>query len=210
MSDTIEETPTRQFDLQLSIEQSTWHVRSDGRSVRGRIIPFGEVATVFERGERYLERFLPGCCERMMQWQRGRGNAGWIGFNFEHDESIDARIGHAATLDVQGDGVWADFRVLPQRDLDKVRAMLEESHTGLSVMFDDIAPYRVLDGVRSRVQVMIKHVAATAWPVYRTAQIAQIRSDEGSELTAVEIDDRPALREVQAWLEAQRTQRSTS
>lgn len=206
-TDTIDETAQQLVapgtHLQLEVEHGEWKLRDDGRSVRGRIVPYREPSIVIERGERFREQFLPGCLTRMCQLVHKRGNAGWVSLNLDHDESFAARIGYASTIDDLPDGGWADFKLYRSPDLDKVRSMLEESHTGLSVMFDDIAPPRLLDGVRSRVQIAIAHVAATAFPVYRGAQIASVRDGGPSAgaLTSDEIDERPALDEWRAYLD---------
>jgi phage head maturation protease len=205
MSDTIEiETPqTAQRGLVLEVIDAGWKMRSDGRSVRGRIVPFNEPTMIIDRGERFREQFLPGCLTRLCQIVNKRGNAGWISLNLDHDESWDGRIGYAAMIEqVDNDGGWADFRLYNGPQLDKARSMLEESHSGLSVMFDDIAAPRLLNGIRSRVQIAIAHVAATAFPAYRGAAIASMRDSAASSdaPTIDEIDDRPALREWQEYL----------
>lgn len=194
---------TTHAPMRLTVDDAMWEMRSDGRSVRGRIVPFNEVVTVYDRGKRIREQFLPGCVDRLCQVVAKRGNAAFIKFNLDHDESFEREIGYAATLQTQGDGAWADFRLLPGRDLDKVRAMLAESHTGLSVLFDDIVPPREIDGVRSRVQVLIEHVAATPWAVYEGARIMTMRDgvSDASMPTIDEIDERPALAEWQQYLD---------
>jgi hypothetical protein len=139
----------------------------------------------------------------MSQIAHKRGNAGWISFNIDHDESMDARIGYAVSLEQLDDGGWCDFRLYNGAQLDKVRSMLEESHRGLSVMFDDVVAPKVIDGVRSRVQIKIAHVAATPMPVYDGALITAIRDVTGSEAPTVdELEDRPALAEWQQYLES--------
>src|SRR5262245_8998907 len=111
--------------------------RDDGRTVDGRIVPFGEVAEVTDRdpttGElvRYRERFLPGCTEYVRQQAAKRAGPSWIGLNLEHDGRLGARIGFATALEERDDGAHATFRLYESDDLAKVRSMLEESHTGL-------------------------------------------------------------------------------
>lgn len=189
-------------NVRLVVDEPEWHWRSDGGTARGRIVPFMQPATVIDRGERFREQFMPNCLERMVAAYRSRGNASFISLNFDHDESIAGRIGHAVTIEALPDGGWCDFRLLPQRDLDKVRSMLNESHTGLSVMFSDMARPRLIDGVRSRVQIHVSHVAATPWPVYDGAMLTSVRSADAvpAPLTDVELADRPALAEWQAYL----------
>lgn len=157
-------------------------VRDDGRTVDGRIMPFGEVAEVVERdaaGElvRYRERFLPGCTEYVRQQAAKRGGPGWVGLKLEHDDGLAARIGFATALDERDDGVHATFRLYAGDDLAKVRSMLEESHRGLSIEFGDVVPAIVEDGITSRRQVMLGAVAATPVPIYAGAGITAMRGE---------------------------------
>lgn len=174
-----------------------WHWRGDANTVEGRMVPFGEPAMVVEDGEVYTEMFDPGSMTRMEQIAKARGNAAWIAFNLEHDEGFPARIGYARTLEQRDDGAWGIFKLYPGNDLAKVRSMLEESHTGLSVMFDDIAPPREVDGIRHRVQVSVRHVAATPMPTYAGATITAVRATEPPLVVGT-----PALDEWTAWLDA--------
>lgn len=203
MTDTIDTTALA-TGQRIELDVGRWELRDDGRSVLGRIVPFNEPAVVIDRGERFREQFLPGSLTRMCQVIAKRGNAGWVSLNLDHDEGFDARIGYARMIEQRDDGGWADFKLYRGPQLDKVRSMLEESHTGLSVMFDDIAPPKVLDGIRSRVQVVISHVAATAFPVYRGAKITAMRDEvtTPAPITSDELDERPALAEWRAYLDS--------
>lgn len=182
----------------MMIERSfdaNWMLRDDGRTVEGRIVPYGEVVEVVEHGERFRETFLPRSCARMAQFAARKGNASWIEFRLEHNESFDAHIGYARSLVEKDDGAYATFRLYESADLDKVQSMLRESHTGLSVFFNDrVEPKRSADGIVQRVQVDIRHVAATPVPVYAGAAITGIRSDDAIDLGT------PLLDEVKEYL----------
>lgn len=178
-------------------------LRDDGRTVEGRIVPYGEVAEVLEQdsdtGEvmRYREQFLPGSCVRMAQGFGKRGNASPIAFCLEHDESLrDGQIGYCKSLTSEDDGAYATFRLYEDAQLTKWQSMLRESHTGLSVMFADIRPPKVIDGVISRVQVFIRHVAATTIPQYEGAAITAMRSAE-----EIQLHGTPELDRVKLMLE---------
>lgn len=184
-------------DLALQLD-ADWHFRSDRNQVDGRIVPFGERAVVMEDGEVFREVFDPGSLTFMEQVARSRGNAAWIGLNLDHDESLSSRIGYARSIVQQDDGGWCTFQLYPDRDLDKVRSMLQESHTGLSVLFTDrVAPVVDAEGVRHRVQVNIRHVAATPIPTYASAAITAVRA------TPELLDMTPALDEWREWIAAQ-------
>ena len=179
-----------------------WELRSDGRTVDGRIIPYNEVAHVIDRDERgqlieFDEQFLPGSCAAMVQACEARGNASFIAFNLDHEEmDLDHQIGHAVKLREMDDGAHATFRLYESRHLDKVRSMLAESHTGLSVKFKAVRTPRVMRNVISHVQVAIAHVAATPMPTYAGAGITRMRALEDT----TQVFGTPLLDEVRAWL----------
>lgn len=184
---------TRSFDSQL-------HLRADddGMTVEGRIVPYGEPTEIAEvvDGEikRYREQFLPGSFAGCVQYAANKGNASWVALCLDHRESFDAQIGHGIALTEAEDGAYAAFRLYPNRDIDKVRAMLTESHRGLSVEFADVKPSRIINGVVSRVAVHLKRVAATPTPAYENAAILAMR-EEGEPLY-----QRPHLESVREML----------
>lgn len=152
----------------------------DGRTVEGRIVPYNEIATVVEVDDtgkviKYDEMFLPHSCARMAQGALARNNAHWIKLLLDHDEGFDRWIGGGVMLWEEDDGAYASFRLHRDQNLDKVRSILEDTHSGLSIHFADIKPPREVDGVRQRVQVHIDHVAATPTPAYVGAGITAMR-----------------------------------
>lgn len=182
-------------DLTLKLS-ADWHFRDDLGVVEGRMVPFGERAMVMEDGEVFWEEFDPGSLNTMCQVAKNRGNAGWISFNLEHDESLGARIGFARSIEQRPDGAWAQFQLYRNNpDLPKVRDMLSESHTGLSVMFADIKPPRLINEVRHRTQVSVSHVAATPMPTYASATITTVRETE-----QIVEPGTPSLNEWTDWL----------
>jgi len=190
------------IDISRFIGSDRLHLRDDGRTIEGCIVPYGEVAEVVERdpetGEltRYQEQFLKGSCARMAQGVHRRGNAAFIKLVLDHDDkSFDAWVGHALSLTSEEDGAYASFRLYEGNDLAKVRSMLQESHTGLSINFGDVRPPKLIDGVVSRVQVAIDHVAATPVPTYAGAGITSMRSADGTQLEGT-----PHLNDVRAFL----------
>jgi hypothetical protein len=159
--------------------------RDDGRSLEGCIVPYGEVAEIAERdpetGElrRYREQFLPGSLARQSQGIARRGNGAFIWLNLDHAMDFDSKIGHCINMRSEADGAYAAFRLYPGNDLEKVKGMLRESHTGLSINFADFRPPKLIDGVVSRVQVILDSVAATPTPAYAGAGIMAMRSFSG-------------------------------
>lgn len=197
--------------MKRSFDVGELEMRSDGRTVEGRIVPYNQVETIVERdrttGElvKFKEQFKPGSCLAMAQSVAKRGNAAFISFLMEHDEhNFDSKIGYATNLEDRSDGAYATFRLYEGKDLDKVRSMLRESHKGLSVNFGDTRPPKVDDdGTVSRVQVHIDHVAATPTPCYAGAGIVAMRHASidvnSSDLTIVQ-HETPNLDSVKEWL----------
>jgi hypothetical protein len=164
-------------------------------------VPYGQVAEVVERdpdtGEvsRYPEQFLRHSCMKLVQVCSRRGNAAFISLVLDHAEDRDSQIGYARALSSEDDGCYATFKLYEGKDLEKHVSMLRESHSGLSVKFADLRPPKLIDGVVSRVQVAIEHVAATPVPTYAGASIHTVRAMDGTELAGT-----PQLDDVRAFL----------
>lgn len=187
-----------------------WHFREDGdgRTVEGRIVPYMEPAIIVEPNpltgklEKYREQFLPGSCARMVQGAKARGSANFIKLLIGHTDSFDTDVGYAQSLREEDDGAYAVFRLHDDpTHLTKVRSMLRESHTGLSLNFADVKEPKVIDGIVSRVQVHVTHVAATPTPAYAGAAILAMREES---LEEVPTFGTPNLDAVKAWLEDMR------
>lgn len=175
----------------------------DGRTLEGMIVPYGQVAEVTELDPdtnqlvRYQEQFLKGSLARMEQGFRSRGLLDVPLLLSHTDDTIQNRIGFATSMESRSDGAWATFRIYEDTNLTKTLSMLRESHTGLSVAFRDTRPPKLVDGVVSRVQVFVGHVAATPTPTYATAGITAMRADDQD-------NGRPLLDEVRQWLQSQK------
>jgi HK97 family phage prohead protease len=192
------------------IRSVDFSLRDDGRTLHGRIVPYGEVADIVEIDEttnapvRYREQFLPHSLAAMVQGFRARGGDAskrsncFVPLLIDHRDNFDSMIGQAVELTDENDGAYATFRLYDDDRMTKIRSVLTESHTGLSVMFRDTRAPKLVDGVISRVQVHIAHVAATATPAYSLAGIDSIRSSE------MPIVETPRLSTVRAWLDEQR------
>jgi len=167
----------RAFDASLELS-------ADGREVFGRMFPLNEVAHIRElldgQLDEYDESFDPGCTVRMQQTAKRRGGSpAWIGFTLDHERAFDHRLGFCTELTERDGGAYGRFKLYddPTR-LDKVRSMLAESHTGLSIEFTDVAPPIIDGNLRRRRQIHISHVTATPIPVYSSAKILAVRSDD--------------------------------
>lgn len=194
------------------IRSVDFSLRDDGRTLHGRIVPYGQTATVLDIDDdtkqpvRFREQFLPHSLAAMVQGFRARGGDSSVRSNcfvpllLDHRDNFDSMIGQAIELTDEDDGAYATFRLYDDDRLTKIRSVLTESHTGLSVMFRDTRPPRLLGDVVSRVQVHIGHVAATPTPAYVGASIDSIRSNEAP------VIDTPKLSDVRKWLDEQRQQ----
>lgn len=196
---------------QTFIRTAEFELRDDGRTLTGRIVPYGEVSTVVEMNEetnemvRYQETFLAHSLAAMSQAFSARGGrmpgtGHFIPLLIDHNDAFDNMIGHAVELRDEDDGAYASFRLYDDMRIQKIRSVLSESHTGLSVAFRDIKAPRIVNDVVSRVQVFVGHVAATPTPAYQGARIMEMRSDEPEAF----IPTRPKLTDVRAWLNEQR------
>ena len=192
--------------MERSFAVDAWEWRDDMRSVEGCIIPYGKVTTVTEPDANgalhtFREKFLPHSIMTQSEYAKRKGAVAGVWFLLEHNETnFDHKIGYVREFREADDGAYAVMRLYDDARISKVRSMLSESHTGLSVSFRDTASPKVLDGVVCRTQVYVDHVAATPVPAYDDARIMAIR-ESGA---AVEDSDGyrhfPHLDELQEWL----------
>lgn len=187
------------------IRSAEFELRDDGRTLTGRIVPYGEVAKIIELDEstgelvRYQEQFLPNSLMAMAQGFQARGGK-FIPLLIDHNDNFDNMIGHATELRSEEDGAWCSFRLYDDSRITKIRSVLTESHTGLSIAFRDTRTPKMIDDVVSHVQVHVGHVAATPAPAYQGAGIESLRATQGPMVD----DPKPCLDSVKAWLEQER------
>lgn len=192
------------MEKQSFIRPAEFQLRDDGRTLEGMIVPYGEVADIAELDDagdvvRYREQFLPHSLYNMAQGFKTRGGKGMnVPLLIDHNESFERMAGFATMIESRDDGAFATFRLYDDSNIVKIRSILSESHTGLSIGFRDIRDPKLINGVVSRVQVFVGHVAATPVPTYANAAIGSIRSNEVVE------SPRPELESVREWLNRQR------
>jgi HK97 family phage prohead protease len=143
-------TFTRQTPLELAEE-------GDGRTLYGRVVPYGVVANVADppHFNPYRESFVPGAFRAQLQ----AANRIDVLLNYEHRQGISDVVGRGVALDDQPDGLYGTFRMLSHADGDKA---LELYHAGilrgLSTEFS-VRKSRTVDGVVQRVDARIGNVA---------------------------------------------------
>lgn len=193
------------MNKQTFVRMAEFSIRDDGRTLDGRVVPYGEVAHIVEMDEtgelvRYDEQFLPHSLAAMAQGFKSRSFRGLhVPLVLDHNESFDSLIGHAVELESRDDGAYATFRLYDDSNITKIRSVLNESHTGLSVKFKDTREPKLIDGIVSRVQVFVAHVAATPAPAYAGAGISSIRSTDEPPVAIT-----PTLDELKQWLQMER------
>lgn len=159
----------------------------EGRTVEGVVVPYGEEAEVVDGlgpTPVYRETFTPTSFARQLQGiAAGRASFMNIGFTLDHREDVDGYIGCMTDATSTDAGLVARFGLRNRANLDLIRSMLAESHTGLSVKAL-LRKSRVrADGVVERVQAELVHVAAVPMAAYAGAAITAMRAAD---------DDRPA------------------
>lgn len=189
-------TITRAYAAELEV--------GDGRTIVGRIVPYGEVARVADgAGEPYDEVWLPGAFRRVMR------AADRVLLNYEHRAGLLDQVARCTALADGDGGLDGEFRAFdgPVGDhaleLVRSRAVL-----GLSVQARVPARRRVrADGVVERtLATTLEHVALTASPAYAGAVVTAVRS--AGEL--LEAPETAGIDEVRAWLDGARVRFSTS
>lgn len=154
---------TRSYPLQL-------RTRDDGRTVVGRVVPYGETVE-FDDGNGHAgkERFVRGALARMVPaWHR-------VGLFFTHNDVFPNAIGRGQDLEERDDGAYATFRLYPAVAA-LARDILEDTHKGLSLAFYSLRDHLDDAGVHVRTRVAVEHVAAVVDPAYSGAGILAIRA----------------------------------
>jgi HK97 family phage prohead protease len=198
----------------VHIRGADFELRDDGRTLTGCIVPYGVIADIAEMGDdnqivRYREQFLPHSLAAMAQGFNSRGgkvsreSRCFVPLLLDHRDNFDSMIGHAVELTDQDDGAFASFRLYDDANITKIRSVLTESHTGLSIAFRDVKQPRMIDDVVSRVQVHVGHVAATPIPAYVGAGIESLRNAAGP------VSETPLVNDIRQWLQSERQARAT-
>lgn len=141
-----------------------------GRTIFGRVVPFGEVAEVSDGGRPYLERFEYGAFSRSIS-ERGAKVKLFTGHDIRR-----LPVGRAVELSEQRDGLHAAFELADTAD---GRDALELVKTGVvdsfSVGFRGIRE-RMDGDVVVRTEAALMEVSLVGLPAYAGAAIAGVRS----------------------------------
>ena len=157
----------------------------DGRTVEGVVVPYDEPAEVADSlgpSPVYREVFTETSFARQLQGFAARpALVRRVGFNLDHRQELDRLVGWTDAVTSTPAGLACRFGLYPTANLDLVRAMLAETHTGLSVECA-VHKSRVRDdGIVERRVVELVGVAATPTPAYAGAGITALRADAAAD-----------------------------
>lgn len=158
----------------------------EGRTVEGVVVPYdqpAEVADSLGPSPVYREVFTETSFARQLQGFAARpGLVKRVALNLDHRHELDRQIGWLDAATSTPTGLVARFGLYPTANLELVRSMLAETHTGLSV---ECALHKSRirgDGVVERRVVELVGVAATPTPAYAGAGITAMRDDDGGDV----------------------------
>lgn len=157
----------------------------DGRTVEGVVVPYeqpAEVADDYGPSPVYREVFTETSFARQLQGFAARpGLVKRVALNLDHRRELDRQIGWLDAATSTPAGLVARFGLYPTANLDLVRSMLAETHSGLSVECALHKSRTRPDGVVERRVVELVGVAATPTPAYVGAGITALRDDPGDD-----------------------------
>lgn len=151
-------------------------IRSDGRTIAGIAMPFGQEAQIVEGARRYTEVFIRGAFARAIQ-ERG---ADRVKLLVQHDRT-SLPIGRATLLREDTAGLYGEFRVSETQAGDEVLALVRDGALdGLSVGFRPVLAGDRWNATKTRVErteVKLPEVSVVPFAAYDGARITGVRSD---------------------------------
>jgi HK97 family phage prohead protease len=156
----------------------------DGRTVEGVVVPYDEPAEVcddYGPAPVYREVFTETSFARQLQGFAARpALMSRIILNLDHRRELDHEVGFTESVTSTPAGLVARFKLRPTANLELVRSMLAETHTGLSVECALIKSRTRPDGVVERRTAVLVGVAAVPVPAYAGAGITALRADDAA------------------------------
>ena len=165
----------------------------DGRTVDVRIVPYGERIRHNDgrggvpRGVWYEEEFAPGAFDHQLN------AAHRVLANVEHEEGINAKVGHGIVLRDAPDGLHGTFRLLETPAGETARQLIKAGALdGVSLEAKRVKDLRTRDGVVRRVKANLHGIAFTQFGAYKGAKVLALREEAeeivDEELLPVDID----------------------
>jgi len=170
-----EELPLEARIENRAFELSELEVRSDGegRTLMGRAVPYGRVATFGGR----RERFAFGAFSRQVRSQQSHR----VNMYQSHRRRLagDFPIGRTVDLEERSDGLWGAWRLVHSAEADAALEVVKDKMvTGLSVGFasPEGGTVRLRDGIEEVRLAHLDHICLTDVPVYEDAEVLSIRA----------------------------------
>jgi HK97 family phage prohead protease len=157
----------------------------DGRTLVGRVVPYGETASVADPplGKRYREMFVLGAFKRNTRAPQ------LVLLDFEHGPSLGDKVGHGAELIERDDGLHGVFRTTLAGNGPLALELVEAGVlTGFSVSAEVYRSTRRADGVVMRTSCNLLGVALCRSPAYESARIEAVREAPAEEADYEEHD----------------------
>lgn len=160
----------REFAAQIS--------EVEGRTVDVRIVPYGERIVHNDGlggvpyGVEYTEEWLPGAFGHQL-------NAAFrVHANVEHEQGINAKVGHGLALRDSTDGFHGSFRILETPAGETALQFIKAGALdGVSMEARPVKNVRSRDGVVQRVKADLHAVAFTRFGAYAGAKVLAVREE---------------------------------
>jgi uncharacterized protein len=161
------ETLSRTFAGDLEVRAST-----DGRTVHGIVVPYGQVARVSDGGPAYDEMFAPGAFTRDIQARNG--NFSRVKLLMQHNSREP--IGVATVLREDAAGLYGEFRVSDVSAGNEALQLLRDGVLdSFSVGFRPVA-HEKRAGVTVRTKASIRESSLVTFPAYEGALVGGLRA----------------------------------
>ena len=169
-----------QFDLPLEVRAvpSEGDATDDGRTVEGRIVPYGETVTLAESKESFARGVF------------GETNPDDVVMLWQHD--VSQPIGRMSALTEADDGAYGTFRLADSERAREALSLIRDGVIrGLSIGFMSLQSQKRA-GVREHIKARLMETSLVTFPAYPTAGVLAVRKEERmEEETTVEEPDAP-------------------
>jgi phage head maturation protease len=163
--------------LTRAVQVAELEVRSDGRTLEGTVMPWGQPANIVEPGGRYIEVFIRGAFD-------GTDPTDVPLTRLHPRTGADLPIGVGIEFDDQPARLRGAWHVSDVEEGNEVLALAHDKvPLGLSVGFIEVPGGSRWDHARTRVERMraiLEHVAVVRAPAYPGALVTAVRGGEAT------------------------------
>ena len=168
--------------------------QATGRTVFGRVVPYGEVATVNDGWGPYRERFESGAFARSIAERSHK-----IRLYAVHSAATAFPIGKAVDLREQRDGLHASFLLADTQAADEALSLVRDGVVdSFSVGFRPVRDRKDGD-VTVRVEAALLEVSLVGIPAYAGAAVAGVRSTATPTVLSVDVARRRLGLVLRSW-----------